>query len=150
MKPGKFDAVKASQAQLSYIVGGLFTLVGLFVLAWKPKEGNLDYFASIVPGIAFVVVIAFAVRWMLDPIFGNWGKAAQPTLGWNFASILNLNYVVMGIVAGIIIVNVFKIPAWAEQRRAPVAPRPQDRRDPARHPLQPGGAGAARAASRWC
>ncbi len=113
MKPGKFDAVKASQAQLSYIVGGLFALVGLFVLAWKPKEGNLDYFASIVPGIAFIVVIAFAVRWMLDPIFGNWGKAAQPTLGWNFATIFNLNYVVLGIVIGIVIVNLLRIPAWA-------------------------------------
>ncbi|MCX7144674.1 MAG: putative sulfate exporter family transporter, partial [Sulfuritalea sp.] len=34
-------------------------------------------------------------------------------LGWNFASIFNLNYVVLGIVIGIVIVNVFKIPAWA-------------------------------------
>ncbi|MCZ7654195.1 MAG: YeiH family protein [Rhodocyclaceae bacterium] len=50
---------------------------------------------------------------MLDPIFGNWGKAAEPTLGWNFARIFNLNYVVLGIVIGIVIVNLLRIPAWA-------------------------------------
>jgi uncharacterized integral membrane protein (TIGR00698 family) len=46
-------------------------------------------------------------------MFANWGRDAQPTLGWNFATIFNLNYVVLGIVIGIIIVNVFKIPDWA-------------------------------------
>ena len=113
MKPGKFDAVKAKQAQLAYIVGGIFTLFGLLIMVWKPKEGNLDYFTSIVPGIAFIVVIAFGGRWMLGPIGGNWGKAAEPTLGWNFARIFNLNYVVLGIVIGILIVNLLRIPAWA-------------------------------------
>ena len=49
----------------------------------------------------------------LDPIFANWGRDAQPTLGWNFATIFNLNYVVLGIVIGIVIVNVFRIPDWA-------------------------------------
>jgi uncharacterized integral membrane protein (TIGR00698 family) len=113
MKPGKFDELKAEQTRLAYIVGGLFALVGLFVLAWKSREGNLDYYLSIVPGVAFIVVIAFAVRWLLDPVFANWGKAAQPTLGWNFATIFNLNYVVLGIVLGIVIVNILHIPAWA-------------------------------------
>jgi len=50
----------------------------------------------------------------VDPQMGQWGKAAQPALGFNFASVMNLNYVVMGILAGIVIVNVFKVPAWAE------------------------------------
>ena len=79
----------------------------------KPKEGNLDYYISVVPGIAFILLIAFIVRWGLDPMFANWGKAAEPTLGWDFAKIMNLNYVVLGIVIGIIVVNFLKIPAWA-------------------------------------
>jgi uncharacterized membrane protein YadS len=45
---------------------------------------------------------------------GLWGKAATSALGFNFAKMLNLNYVVMGIIAGIIVVNVFKIPDWAQ------------------------------------
>ncbi|MDO8597810.1 MAG: putative sulfate exporter family transporter, partial [Sulfuricaulis sp.] len=92
-----------------------FSLFGLLILAWKPKTGNLDYYISTVPGMAFILVIACIVRWGLDPMFANWGKAVQDagTLTWDFAKIFNLNYVVMGIVAGIVIVNVFKIPAWA-------------------------------------
>src|SRR4030067_3243796 len=113
MPKSKFDEAKAKQAQLSFIFGGAFVLIGLFSRAWKPKQGNLDYCTSVVPGIAYILLIAFIVRWGLDPIFASWGKAATPALGWNFAKILNLNYVVLGIVIGIVIVNVFKIPAWA-------------------------------------
>lgn len=113
MLASKFDQAKADQANLSNIFGGAFVVIGLFTLGWKPKQGNIDYFTSVVPGIAYILLIAFIVRWGLDPIFANWGKAAQPTLGWDFAKILNLNYVVLGIVIGMLIVNVFKIPAWA-------------------------------------
>jgi uncharacterized integral membrane protein (TIGR00698 family) len=113
MKPTRFDSLKAEQVKLSFIFGGIFTVLGLLVLLVRPSEGNFDYYLSIFPGIAFILLIAFIIRWGLDPIFANWGRAAQPTLGWNFASIFNLNYVVLGIVTGIIIVNVFKIPAWA-------------------------------------
>lgn len=113
MPKSKFDEAKAFQANMSYIFGGVATLLGLLILVWKPKEGNLDYYLSIFPGMAYILLIAFLVRWGLDPMFANWGKAAQPTLGWNFASIFNLNYVVLGIVIGIVIVNVFKIPDWA-------------------------------------
>ncbi|HEX9179971.1 MAG TPA: putative sulfate exporter family transporter, partial [Burkholderiales bacterium] len=113
MKPGKFDGIKKEQAQFSYIFGGLFAVLGVVALAWRPREGNLDYGLSVFPGIAFILLIAFVVRWGLDPMFANWGKAASPTLGWDFAKIFNLNYVVLGIVIGIVIVNFLRIPAWA-------------------------------------
>ena len=109
----KFDEAKATQTNLSYYFGGAFVLIGLFSLMWKPSEGTLDYYVSVVPGIAFILLIAFLVRWGLDPLFANWGKAAEPSLGWDFAKILNLNYVVLGIVIGIVMVNLFKIPVWA-------------------------------------
>ena len=110
-----FDREKTFQTRLSYTFGGAFSLLGLLILVWKPKTGNLDYYLSTVPGMAFILLIACVVRWGLDPMFANWGKAVQDagTLSWDFAKIFNLNYVVMGIVAGIVIVNVFKIPAWA-------------------------------------
>jgi len=113
MPHSKFDDAKAFQSKMCFIFGGVATLLGLLVMVWTPKEGNLDYYLSIFPGMAYMLMIAFLVRWGLDPMFANWGKAAQPTLGWNFASIFNLNYVVLGIVIGIVIVNVFKIPDWA-------------------------------------
>ena len=115
MPESKFDLEKATQTKMSNFFGGAFVLLGLFILVWKPKQGNLDYFVSVVPGIAYILVIAFIVRWGLDPIFANWGNAVKTAgiLSWDFAKIFNLNYVVLGIVIGMLIVNVFKIPAWA-------------------------------------
>jgi uncharacterized integral membrane protein (TIGR00698 family) len=113
MPASKFDQAKASQANLAFIFGGIAAVLGMIILAAKPKEGGLDYYLSIFPGMAYILLIAFIVRWGLDPMFANWGKAAQPTLGWDFAHIFNLNYVVLGIVIGIVIVNVFRIPDWA-------------------------------------
>lgn len=115
MPASKFDHAKATQAQLANVFGGAFVLIGLFSLVWKPSPGTLDYYVSVVPGIAYILLIAFIVRWGLDPVFANWGSAVKSAgiLSWDFAKILNLNYVVLGIVIGMIVVNVFKIPAWA-------------------------------------
>lgn len=113
MPKSKFDEAKAQQVRLSYTFGGIATVLGLLILAWRPREGHFDYYLSIFPGMAYILLIALIVRWGLDPTFANWGKDAEPALGWDFAKIFNLNYVVLGIVIGIIIVNVFRIPDWA-------------------------------------
>jgi uncharacterized membrane protein YadS len=115
MKPSRFDSLKAEQTRFAYFFGGLFAVIGLLILAVPMKEGSLDYYLSVIPGIAFILLIAFIVRWGLDPMFANWGRAVQDAkiLSWNFATIFNLNYVVLGIVIGIVVVNVFKIPVWA-------------------------------------
>jgi len=99
---------------LGYCFGGVALAVGLWQMLATPREGHADYFLSTIAGVMFIMLVAFIVKWGLDPMMAKWGREAQPMLGFNFASILNLNYVVMGIVAGIIIVNVFKVPAWAE------------------------------------
>jgi uncharacterized membrane protein YadS len=99
---------------LGYTFGAIAVVVGIWQLLAKPQEGHLDYYLSTVAGVMFIMIIAFVVKWGLDPLMHLWGKAAEPTLGWDFAKIFNLNYVVMGILAGIIVVNVFKVPSWAE------------------------------------
>ncbi len=99
---------------LGYSFGGVAIVIGLWQLLGKSSEGNADYYLSTVAGVMFIMIVAFIVKWGLDPLMGMWGRAAQPTLGFNFASVLNLNYVVMGIIAGIVIVNVFRVPGWAE------------------------------------
>jgi uncharacterized membrane protein YadS len=99
---------------LGYAFGGVAVVVGLWELLAPPKEGHVDYYLSTVAGVMFIMLVAFIVKWGLDPLMGMWGRAAQPSLGFNFASVLNLNYVVMGIIAGIIVVNVFRVPRWAE------------------------------------
>lgn len=99
---------------LGYCFGAIGILAGLWQLLAPPKEGQGDYYLSMAGGLVFIMMVAFVVKWGLDPLMAQWGRQAQPTLGFNFASVMNLNYVVMGIIAGIVIVNVFKVPDWAE------------------------------------
>ena len=99
---------------LGYAFGGVAILVGLWHLLAAPREGHADYYLSTVAGVMFIMLVAFIVKWGLDPLMGLWGRQARPALGFNFASVLNLNYVVMGIIAGIVVVNVFRVPGWAE------------------------------------
>jgi len=99
---------------LGYAFGAVAILVGLWQLVVTPREGHGDYYLSTVAGVMFIMLVAFVVKWGLDPLMALWGSQARPTLGFNFASVLNLNYVVMGILAGIIVVNVFRVPHWAE------------------------------------
>jgi uncharacterized membrane protein YadS len=99
---------------LGFCFGAVAIVIGLWQLVAKPSEGQADYYLSCVAGVIFIMLVAFVVKWGLDPLMAQWGRAAQPTLGFNFASVMNLNYVVMGILAGIIIVNVFRIPSWAQ------------------------------------
>ncbi len=99
---------------LGYAFGGVAIVAGLWQLLTAPKEGGADYYLSAIGGVTFIMLIAFIVKWIIDPQMASWGREAQPTLGFNFASVLNLNYVVMGILAGIVVVNVFKVPSWAE------------------------------------
>jgi uncharacterized membrane protein YadS len=99
---------------MGFAFGAIAIVVGLWQLLATPKQGQGDYYLSTIAGLTFIMLIAFVVKWGLDPIMKIWGKAAEPTLGFDFAHMLNLNYVVMGIIAGIIVVNVFKIPDWAQ------------------------------------
>jgi len=99
---------------LGYAFGGVAIVAGLWHLLARPREGHADYYFSTIAGVMFIMLVAFVVKWGLDPLMANWGRAAQSTLGFNFARVMNLNYVVMGILAGIIVVNVFKVPNWAE------------------------------------
>ena len=116
---GKPDA-PGEMIMMPFVCGIIAIVVGLWQFAVKPKEGNLDYYLSTIGGVMFILLIAFIVKWGLDPLMHVWGKAAEGAmkdakLDWafDFAKVMNLNYVVMGILAGIIVVNVFKVPDWA-------------------------------------
>lgn len=97
-----------------------FGLVAVFAGLWHwlgaHKEGHLDYYSSTIAGGMLILFITMLVRWFIAPQIevvsirfgeiGNTGKYIHDLLG--------LNYVVLGIVAGIILANVFKIPEWAK------------------------------------
>ena len=90
--------------------------IGLWQWLGSHKEGHLDFYTSTIAGGMFILLIAMLVRWFIAPevavVSVAMGKVGET--GKHLHTILGLNYVVMGIVAGIVIVNVFKVPAWAQ------------------------------------
>ena len=96
--------------------GLIAVVIGVLVLAVKQKEGNVDYFMGTIAGGMFILLIAMIVRWFVAPevaVLGSMlGKVGET--GKYIHQLLGLNYVVIGIVTGIIIVNIFNIPEWAQ------------------------------------
>lgn len=99
---------------IPYVAGTIGIVVGLWQAFATHKEGNFDYYMSTVGGVLFILLCVFFVKWFAEPQFAEWGKASHKAIGWNFATTLGLNYILLGILLGMIVVNVFKIPDWAE------------------------------------
>jgi len=100
---------------LSYLFGSIAVFVGLWHWFGKHKAGNLDYYLSTVAGVIFILLIAMVVRWFVAPYIAVLSKSMGPVMGAkHLHEVLGLNYIVLGILTGIIIVNFFKVPSWAE------------------------------------
>lgn len=109
------EKLKGEMAYLPYVFGVLAVGIGLWQLSGKHAPGDLDYYTSAIGGAIFVLAIAMMVRWFLDPLVAVWSKAAGPIFGGKYIhDVFGLNYIVLGILTGILIVNVTGIPAWAE------------------------------------
>lgn len=99
---------------MGYIFGAIAIVVGLWQLFATPREGNADYYLSTVAGAIFILLLVFVVKYYAEPMFKIWGAMSKEAIGWNFASTLGFNYILLGIIVGMIVVNVFKVPEWAE------------------------------------
>ena len=99
---------------MGFIFGGIAVVIGLWQLLTTPKAGNLDYFLSTVGGAILILLLVFLVKYYAEPLFKLWGKMSESAIGWNFAATLGFNYILLGIITGMIVVNVFRVPAWAE------------------------------------
>ncbi len=103
------------QVMLSLIIGGI-ALFGALVNSLKESGNSLldRFFLQPVGGIVLIMIMAMAIRWYLEPVVIIVTKSLQPTLGVNLYKILNLNYVVLGILAGVLLTNTYGIPKFAE------------------------------------
>jgi len=100
---------------MGYAFGAIGVLVGAWHLWGEHKEGSADYYLSSVAGAIFILLVAMLVRWYGAPLIAVASKSLGPVMGAKYLhQVLGLNYVVIGILAGIVIVNFFGIPAWAE------------------------------------
>ena len=99
---------------MGYIFGGIGIVVGLWQLFITPKQGSMDYFLSTVGGVMLILLCVFVVKYGAEPLMKQWGAASGKAIGWNWAKTLGVNYILLGIIVGMVVVNVFKVPGWAE------------------------------------
>lgn len=113
---GKKYKYGAEVTSLPLYFGIIAAVIGAWQLFGSHKESHWDYYSSSIAGGMFILLIAMLVRWFIAPeiavISMSMGKVGDT--GKYIHKLLGLNYVVLGIVAGVVIVNVFRIPGWAE------------------------------------
>lgn len=104
---------------LSFNFGLVAIIAGLIPFFLPAQIGKFDYFVGAIPGIIFVLVVAMIVKWGLAPWAAILSKAYGPISGKGdeakyLHKVLGLNHVLLGVLAGIIVANLFRIPIWAE------------------------------------
>jgi len=113
---GKKYKYGAELISIPLYFGAVSVVIGAWQWFGSHTEGAWDYYSSTVAGGMFILLIAMLVRWFIAPevaVFSmSFGKVGDT--GKYIHKLLGLNYVVMGIVTGIIIVNVFRVPEWAQ------------------------------------
>jgi uncharacterized integral membrane protein (TIGR00698 family) len=103
------------QVTLTLIMGGL-ALFGGIVNSMKKEAGTSlfdRFFLQPIGGIVLIMVMAMAIRWYLEPLVKLMSHNLQPVLGFKLYKVLNLNYVVLGILSGVILTNTYGIPKFA-------------------------------------
>lgn len=97
------------------LVVGIIAIVGALInTTRKAGTSKLDTFVlRPLGGIVLILVMAMAIRWYAEPLMKIISKGLQPTLGFKIYKVLNLNYVVLGILAGVILTNTWGIPKFA-------------------------------------
>jgi uncharacterized membrane protein YadS len=113
---GKKYKMLGELTTLPLYFGAIAAVLGAWQLFGSHKEGHFDYYSSTIAGGMFILLIAMLVRWFIAPevavVSTSMGKVGET--GKYIHKLLGLNYVVLGILAGIVIVNVFKVPEWAQ------------------------------------
>lgn len=103
------------QVTLSLILGGLALFGALINSIREPGDTIFDrFFLQPLGGIIMIMIMAMAIRWCLEPLVKIMSGALLPILGFKIYKVLNLNYVVLGILAGVVLTNSWGIPKFAE------------------------------------
>ena len=117
---GMLTAFKVHKAMdimqiLAFTGGGLGVACALLRQSRMGKPmGKFDVFVlETIPGILFILALAMGIRWLAEPTVKMISSALVPVLGFKIYKVLNLNYVVLGIIVGIIITNSWGIPKFA-------------------------------------
>ncbi|WP_163340125.1 YeiH family protein [Desulfopila sp. IMCC35008] len=102
------------QVTLSLIIAGVGILGAVINTVREPQDTILDrFFLRPIGGIILLLALAMFIRWYAEPMVKIWSKALEPVLGFAIYKIMNLNYVVLGLLTGVVITNTVGIPKFA-------------------------------------
>jgi uncharacterized integral membrane protein (TIGR00698 family) len=112
LKTGRSIGTQISVGMWSGII---VTVIGIWNLAVPAMPSKFDKLVRApMAGIGTIIGLAFITRYYMEPIFKIWGKLAEPKLGFDIATIFGLNYILLGILLGIVWVNTIGIPDWMQ------------------------------------
>ncbi len=102
------------QVTMCLILAGI-GLFGAVVNSLKePGDSLFDrFFLQPIGGIIFLLLLAMFIRWYAEPMVKLWSSALAPVLGFKLYKVLNLNYVVLGLLVGVVVTNTVGIPKFA-------------------------------------
>ena len=102
------------QVTMCFIVGILGIVTGIVNSIRKPQNTILDrFFLQPMAGIILLLGLAMLVRWYAEPYVKIFSKNMEPIIGFKIYKVLNLNYVVLGLLVGVLITNTIGIPKFA-------------------------------------
>ena len=102
------------QVMMGFIAGGIGIAGALLNTVRKPGNTIFDrFFLQPLPGILLILLMAMAIRWYLEPVVKLISHSLQPVLGFKIYKVLNLNYVILGLLAGVLLTNTYGIPKFA-------------------------------------
>lgn len=102
------------QITMTLVVGIIAILGALINTTRQSGTTKFDTFLlRPLGGIVLILVMAMAIRWYAEPLMKIISAGLQPVLGFKIYKVLNLNYVVLGILAGVVLTNTWGIPKFA-------------------------------------
>ncbi len=102
------------QVTMCLIIAGIGFFGAIINSFKKPGTGSFDrFFLQPLGGIILLLLLAMFIRWYAEPMVKIWSKALEPAIGFKVYKVLNLNYVILGLLVGVIVTNTFGIPRFA-------------------------------------
>lgn len=102
------------QVTMCLILAGI-GLFGAVINSFREPGNSLfdRFFLQPLGGIIFLLLLAMFIRWYAEPMVKIWSAALAPVLGFKIYKVLNLNYVVLGLLVGVLVTNTVGIPKFA-------------------------------------
>lgn len=102
------------QITMSLVIAGIGITGALINSFKKPSNSTFDrFFLQPLGGIILLLLLAMFIRWYAEPMVKIMSKALAPSFGFEIYKVLNLNYVILGLLVGVLVTNTIGIPKFA-------------------------------------